>query len=121
MEGLTPFMIACRGGFLDIAKFLVKKGIDVNVQDTYGNTSLMLATMNRTKNIALFLLNQKGIDVKAKDDLAKKSAIIYAASNGDQDIIDLLLQKGASMNTKDKSGKSAKEYLAEYNEKHNRQ
>ena len=66
--GMTALMYACQNGHYETAKLLIKYGADVNIQDKFGNTALMIAKRNlitvdrKLKNIIglLEIYRQKG-------------------------------------------------------------
>ncbi len=51
----TPLMKAAFLGRLDVAKFLVDKGTDVNAKDNDGNTPVMWATQTGHQDVVEFL------------------------------------------------------------------
>ena len=61
---------ASRDGDLEIVKFLAEQGADVNIQNIYGNTALILSSRLGHLEIVKFLIEQ-GADVNLRDDNGK--------------------------------------------------
>jgi ankyrin repeat protein len=98
-EGRTPLHWACRGVHLEIVRFLVDKGADVNVEDYNKIVPLhSLAVRNNTKAIELLLA--KGANVNAKD-YGANTPLHYAAIYDAADAAALLIEKGASIESRD--------------------
>jgi hypothetical protein len=101
---------------LDIVKYLLSKGADVNVNLGNGETPLMQSCGRGDSlyNITEFLIDQ-GASVKKKDDWGR-SVLVYAIRGCEGspemarstpptlEIIKLLFSKGAQVNTADKGG-----------------
>ena len=125
-------------GRIDVVRFLIEKGADVNAKGQHGRTALMYAITKGHIDIASLLI-KKGADVNAKDDLGyepielaakghidiarlliKKGAdvnaqmaLMFAAADGHADIARLFIEKGADVNAKDdKYGMTALMYAA---------
>jgi ankyrin repeat protein len=64
MQNYTPLMVAAREGNLEIAKWLVENGANVNARARDGHTALMMAAYNRYPDIVKLLI-QNGADVHA--------------------------------------------------------
>ena len=58
--------MACRKGSLEIVKFLIEKGAEVNAQNVGRQTPLHLATIASHAEIVIHLLDH-GVDHKIKD------------------------------------------------------
>jgi ankyrin repeat protein len=86
-------MYASKFGKKESVNLLLTRNANINAQDTYGLTSLMLAVMINKKDIVESLLN-KGADVNVT---AKNgsNAISIASKNGFTEIVELLKSKGA--------------------------
>ena len=55
-DGETPLIVACRKGYADIVKQLIKAGAKVNLQNNEGMSALMACAMNGNKAIARDLM-----------------------------------------------------------------
>lgn len=55
-EGLSPFMIACTLGDLQLAELLLSRGASIHNTDRYGNSALHLAAQHTKLNMIQFLL-----------------------------------------------------------------
>jgi len=88
-----------------VGSLLEQPGIDVNVKNKDGRTTLIIASRcGRTKIVAMLL--EKGADVDAKDNNGK-TALMQASTSGRTEIVQMLLNKGADVNAKDNMGYTA--------------
>lgn len=87
---------ASEGGFIDIAKFLIEAGADVNTIGYNDDTALLSATSLRRTNI-IELLIDAGADINAQDD--SDTVLSNAASRGYTDIVEILIKLGVNLNT----------------------
>lgn len=80
---------ACLNRQVDLAKLLIMKQIDINVQDcNNGRSPLHLATIRHdTDMVRLLVENQAKVYLK---DAADRDAIFYAKSHKQWDILELL-------------------------------
>ena len=88
-----------------VVKLLIKKGADVNIKDTDGETPLHVVAhgnKNDKKPIELEvakLLIEKGADINAKnEDRDYQTPLCYAASHNRVELAKLLIEKGADVN-----------------------
>lgn len=101
----TPLIFATANNKPEVAKFLLKKGADVNARASNGHTALHYAAAYGPVDLVKLLL-QKGapvnFDVKdnAQGDDPGCTPLLYAAANGHLEIVKILLKKGASVNAK---------------------
>ena len=126
--GRTPLAVAVGGGkSLEIAKFLISKGADVNAKGYRGETLLHNAgatwATGTTFNIEIvkFLVSH-GADVNAKDDKGL-TPLHYAAGYYDvrwrerrgerMETIKFLISNGADVNAKDDGDKTPLDYAKE--------
>lgn len=84
--------MACCGGFLEVADFLIKAGADVELG---ASTPLMEAAQEGHLDLVRYLLESTS-DVHAQTQTGD-TALTYACENGHTDVADLLLQYGADL------------------------
>jgi ankyrin repeat protein len=105
-NGVTPLMIAARGGNVEIAQLLLARGANVKATiPSTGQTALMWATAER--HIAMMReLIAAGADVHAQSTIGF-TPLLFAARNGDLDAAQVLLGAGAGVNERGSDGTSA--------------
>jgi ankyrin repeat protein len=103
IEGeISPLMIAVS---IEVVDLLLKYGADINFQDNYGRTALMIYTYFaslgelRYENMFSFLID-RGADVNIRDNLGR-TALYYALDWVRPSIVRILLENGASVNIED--------------------
>jgi len=97
--GDTALGYACKYGHLEIVKFLVEKGADINQKNDFGKTPLMYASARgHLEIVELLLKNKADINKKNSKDM---TALMYASLHEYPKIVKLLIEKGASINNKD--------------------
>ena len=102
--GETPLMAASarRCGHMEICRFLVESGCNVNAQDCNGKTALVIAVSNRHLDVVRLLL-AAGCNVEVGDD-ENRTAIYWAATGGSIDVLRELFLHSATMCLIDKHG-----------------
>jgi hypothetical protein len=98
----APIYSAARGGHINIVRFLIENGANVNAKSYDGKTPLHGAAENMNKDIALLLL-EKGADINAKERNGW-TPLNQAIRNYHKDAAALLIEKGADVNVKDVNG-----------------
>ena len=96
----TPTSIwnGATSGNIQVVTQHLNAGVDVNAQNTDGETPLLEATYGGHKNIVELLIS-KGADVNMKDDLGF-TPVLWAAREGHKEIVELLISKGANLNAR---------------------
>jgi ankyrin len=102
---MAPIHYAGMHGLEDIAKTLVSRGADVNVQTLGGGTALRFAAFNGHKGVARILL-RAGASIDATSTTGW-SPLHYASSRGSVDMVLFLIRKGASLHLKTPEGETA--------------
>ncbi|HAS46177.1 MAG TPA: hypothetical protein DCS93_37195 [Microscillaceae bacterium] len=107
--GLTPYMVACGVGNLEIVKYLEKKGARIRLttpekvgsRETYrkGTNAMVLAAIHGTVEVVKHLLS-KGFDINQKS-MYGSTPLVYACSNNDYErlkMVKFLVENGADVN-----------------------
>jgi uncharacterized protein len=97
LGGLTPLMMAAKGGDANIIKLLIDAKADVVSPNANGTTPLMFAAASGQAN-AITLLLDRGADVNAADTTNGQTALMFAASQGRVAAIKVLAARKADPN-----------------------
>jgi ankyrin repeat protein len=106
-DGATPLHLAVLNGHLEVARYLINMGADVNAKTAKDKTPLHLAASKTGPQFPGKQLAEALIAAGAKIDLPSNdgsTALHYAAQNNAVDVADLLIQKGADVNAAAKYG-----------------
>ena len=87
----TALIEVTKNGSIDMAKFIINAGADINEKDFKGMTALMYASISGNENLVRLLLN-KNADINIEDNNGM-TAIMYASKNNHIVIINLLFDK----------------------------
>ena len=98
------FQAADRGE-IDKIRSILKDGVNINVQDANGRTSIMIATYNNDVKTAKFLIDA-GADVNIQDDM-KNNPFLYAGAEGYLEILKLTIDSGADPSITNRYGGTA--------------
>lgn len=105
--GTTPLLLAAKLGKIAVVDFLLNKGAEINRQDIFGNTPLLISIGNKNSEsieIVKLLLN-RGADVN-KADKKGQTPLMIAVTLNDSAKVKLLIDKGANPLIKDKKRKT---------------
>lgn len=105
-HGLTALQIAAMKNYMDIAKYLIEKGADVNTRSETGFTPLHTAAMFGSAQVGKILL-ENGADINAATADSLATPLICAAQNGHSEMVRLLLENGADVKPKNSGGEEA--------------
>lgn len=107
----TPLHLAAALGYLDIAKYLLKKGADVNARNRKKQTPLHLAVFNAHKDIIKYLIVHKA-EINAVEDEGD-SPLAWAVYKGQTAILSLLIELKANIHIQNKIGNTPLHWVAE--------
>jgi uncharacterized protein len=86
---VTALMHASALGHIDIVKFLIEKGADINAKNSWaGWNALIYSSMNGKTETVKYLI-EKGADVNTKDNEGK-TALMYASARGHMETVSIL-------------------------------
>jgi ankyrin repeat protein len=97
----TALTLACCGGFLEVADYLIKHGADIELG---ASTPLMEAAQEGHLDLVKFLLENKA-DVHAQTQTGD-TALTYACENGHTDVAEVLLYFGAELEHLSEGGRT---------------
>ena len=106
-EGNTALIWAVRMGHLDVVKYLVKAGVDLNAKNIDGHRALVYAVHNDKRNDIRAFLREAG----AKDD-SGKTFLISAILDGEVDSLKIDSLDPRLLNARDDNGNTALHYAA---------
>lgn len=97
----TALTLACCGGFLEVAEYLLKHGADIELG---ASTPLMEAAQEGHIELVRFLLDH-GANVHAQTQTGD-TALTYACENGHTDVAEVLLQYEAELEHESEGGRT---------------
>lgn len=97
-NGKTALHHACTAKDINLIKYLVKNGVDINKQDMHGRTVLHQSARN-IEMVKCFI--ECDIDVNIQDSTGL-TGLHYACSWWNAEIVELLIKNGADVNITDK-------------------
>jgi len=89
------FHIAARNGHLEVAKFLLEKGADINCRGFFGAPGLHWGAINGHKAMVEFLID-RGADLTLRDQHFNSTALGWALEGKQTAIAELLKARGVS-------------------------
>ena len=95
--GNTLLMHAIKNNNVEIIKYLINKGADVNAKDCKNNTVLIQAVSQISDSNIIELLINAGADVKAEDNNGFDCLGYAVLNNTNEEIIKLLINKGLNV------------------------
>jgi Ankyrin repeats (3 copies) len=103
----TPEMLrsAVDRGQTDVVKHLLERGVDKNLQDSYGQSLVMNAVSGHRVEIVAMLI-KAGADINAPNQY-RITPLAVAAEQGHLDLVNMLVSAGAKVNARDTAGGTA--------------
>jgi len=87
---------AAENGYIDMTRSLLESGANPNIVDDYGETALMVASIEDETEIIKLLLD-RGASINIQD-IDGNTAVMNASIYGNIDVVRILLDRGASIN-----------------------
>jgi ankyrin repeat protein len=115
LRGTTPdlkvsahlrLLISAAAGNVEVARTLIKGGVDLNARDREGWTPLIAAAGYGNVDMARLLI-EAGADVNLREADGSRTPLMFAIENGHLAVTRLLLEKGAQANLSDYAGRTA--------------
>ena len=100
-QGDAPLLYAAAVGSLETMKLLLDKGADVNAQNGFGTTALMISAVDIAK---VRLLVERGANVNLASKQGRTALFVAAMSDQSADIVRYLVANGADLKTRDAFG-----------------
>ena len=114
----TALHSASSEGHLQIVRYLLRYGVDVNIRDSGLETPLLLASWKGHCDVVQYLL-EHGADVDMRDQF-QHTPLIVAVFSRHVDVVRLILEHNAEVNAQDKDGLTVLHYAIRYGSEANR-
>ena len=102
-NGCTLFMLACKGGYVSIARLLIEKRVNINDKSLKtGKTALMEASCKGYGELVSLLLKM-GANPNISD-VNEKTALHYSSMNGHYRVTNILVNSNVNLNASDDEG-----------------
>ncbi|VDM16744.1 unnamed protein product [Hydatigera taeniaeformis] len=111
VEGVTPLWCAAAANYLEIVRFLVERGADVNRTTITNSTALRAACFDGHEAIVRYLVEQ-GANVETPN-RHEHTCLMIACFRGHERVVRYLLSKGARVNRRSAKGNTALHDCAE--------
>ena len=109
-RGFTPLILACYRGNVEVAKFLIAYGKDVNYASSEG-TALAGLSINYNRELVEALLRKKADPNIA--DANGTTPLIWAVKRGNEELVKMLLEHHAKKDQADHMGIKPFEYAVQ--------
>jgi ankyrin repeat protein len=106
----TPLHLAAINGHTEIVKFLISRGVDVNIGDNENSPPIVNAALSNHTDIVKLMLDN-GASVTQADD-NQMTPLHFACMGGDPEIVRMLIDKGADANALNHNGLTPMIYAA---------
>lgn len=105
-SGVTALMYAAKYGRVEVAKLLIEKGANVNLQGDRGETPLIMG-IDAGSIEMVSLLIEKGANLEIAENTNGTTPLIEAVLTSSLPILKLLVEKGANLDKQDNDGNTA--------------
>ncbi|VDK40693.1 unnamed protein product [Taenia asiatica] len=111
VEGVTPLWCAAAANYLEIVRFLVDRGADVNRTTITNSTALRAACFDGHEEVVRYLV-ERGANVETPN-RHEHTCLMIACFRGHENIVKYLLSRGARVNRRSAKGNTALHDCAE--------
>lgn len=95
-----PIIFASKHGHINMVKWLLKEGANVNIHDKQGGYPLFFALTQDNLVLAELLLKNKASTTPAKSNKGEKPALFWAVESDNPEMVKLLIKYGANPNVR---------------------
>ena len=111
IKGVTPLMVAAHWDRVDVVRFLLERGVDVEVTEkSVGRNALMYSCLSGSPRCVELIL-EAGAPVDSRD-CSGRTALMMAAMNGIVGVVEPLVRAGADVSVRDEFGLTALDLAA---------
>ena len=96
-------------GNLEIVRYLVENGIDINTKDKYNRTPLYMAIKGDNIEIVKYLINEMGVDASSLD----YETLSDVVDNNNLEMLEFLTKRGAKLTVQNNDGNTLLHKTAE--------
>jgi len=93
--GSTPLIVACSGGQMEVARYLIGIGADINAGDNEDSRAIHLAGVSGNTELIGYLLDL-GMEVDTRDENGM-TALLFAGYRGQKKAVEYLISRGADI------------------------
>ncbi|MCK9396345.1 MAG: ankyrin repeat domain-containing protein [Methylobacter sp.] len=97
--GIYPLILASQQGRVDVVRFLIERGAELDAIDQYGNNALWAACYAENSDCIDALIHA-GVDINHQNSVSGATALMFAASSGREKVVEQLLAANADPNFK---------------------
>jgi len=108
----TFLSYSCEKSYLNITKFLIEQGVDINKENKLGETPIFFACRSENVNIVKHLV-EKGTNVNKENNLGE-TPLFIACEIKSEIMAKFLIQHGAEVNKEDNDGETPLFIACEY-------
>ena len=103
--GFTPLLVACQNGHIEVVRWLITSGAEIEATENQGATPLLLACQNGHIEVVRLLITS-GADVRTKDKTGHDS-LFFASQQGHLHVVYYLCSLGADTGAQDETEMTA--------------